>query len=186
MKRNIQLPTSNPSTSLRTGFQHLITNLQSLIPSPQSLISNLYLLIPLLLYAPALTLPFFWDDVANFQHLFGKSIVQVWLDSKGFPYYRPFTFTLWYAMQKIFGATNTVPFHALNVITLLALAWAVSKLAHKLTRDSLVAFIAGTFMGVFPLPRSSCRSSLRSFICSSRSAPFSLVSPFWNLNPRNV
>jgi hypothetical protein len=53
-------------------------------------------------------------------------------------------------MQKIFGATNTVPFHALNLIMLLALAWAVSKLAHKLTRDSLVAFIAGALMGVFP------------------------------------
>ncbi len=127
-----------------------MTRLKSLIPNPQSLISNLYLLFPLLLYFPVLSLPFFWDDVANFQHLFGKTIAQVWLDSKGFPYYRPFTFTLWYAMQKFFGATNTVPFHALNVITLLALAWAVSKLARKLTRDSLTAFIAGTLMGVFP------------------------------------
>ena len=116
----------------------------------QLLTSNLYLLFPLFLYFPVLSLPFFWDDVANFQHLFGKTILQVWIDSKGFPYYRPFTFTVWYAMQKIFGATNTVPFHALNLIMLLALAWAVSKLAHKLTRDSLVAFIAGTLMGVFP------------------------------------
>jgi len=127
-----------------------MNRLKSLIPNPQLLITNSFLLFPLFLYFPVLSLPFFWDDVANFQHLFGKTIVQVWMDSKGFPYYRPFTFTLWYAMQKIFGATNTVSYHALNIITLLALAWAVSKLAHKLTRDSLVAFIAGALMGVFP------------------------------------
>jgi len=144
MKHNIQLQTSN------FKLPRFASNLQSRILNPQLLITNSFLLFPLFLYFPVLSLPFFWDDVANFQHLFGKSIAQVWLDSKGFPYYRPFTFTLWYAMQKVFGATNTVPYHALNVITLLALAWAVSKLAHKLTRDSLIAFIAGTLMGVFP------------------------------------
>jgi hypothetical protein len=135
---------------MKYNLQSLIPNLQSLTPNPQLLITNSFLILPLILYFPVLSLPFFWDDVANFQHLFGKTILQVWIDSKGFPYYRPFTFTVWYAMQKIFGATNTVPFHALNLITLLALTWAVSKLARKLTRDSLVAFIAGALMGVFP------------------------------------
>lgn len=107
--------------------------------------------LAMMLYGSTGTLPFFWDDVANFQHLFGKNIGQVWIDSTGFPYYRPFTFTVWFAVQKLFGATNPAPFHWLNILTLAVNGWAVGALAATLNRTSNYApLLAAVFMVIFP------------------------------------
>lgn len=118
-------------------------------------------LVALGLYGSTLSLPFFWDDVANFQFMFGRSLAQIWIDSSGFPYYRPLTFVLWRILQLTFGPLNPLPFHALNILTLIACGWMVGALATQLTRDDkpgflekpgllLTGWLVGVLMTVFP------------------------------------
>ena len=72
----------------------------------------------LALYGPVLRLPFFWDDVANFTFMQGRSLASFWVSAAGFPYYRPLGFSLFRVWQWLFGATNTAAFHALNMLVL--------------------------------------------------------------------
>ncbi|MBI5829055.1 MAG: hypothetical protein HZB20_05845 [Chloroflexi bacterium] len=106
------------------------------------------------LYHSTVSLPFFWDDVANFQFMFGRSLAQMWVDSSGFPYYRPLTFGLWRALQLAFGPTNPLPFHALNLLALVANGWLVGLLTKRLAADSndadLIGWLAGALMTAFP------------------------------------
>lgn len=125
--------------------------------------------LALALYGPTLTLPFFWDDVPNFQFIFGRPITEILVASPNFPYYRPLTFVLWRILQVVFGATNTLPFHALNILGLIACGWMVGLLAKELIDNSerattthrhpfggvaptkdLIGWLAGALMTVFP------------------------------------
>ncbi|MBI3242313.1 MAG: hypothetical protein HYZ49_08480 [Chloroflexi bacterium] len=115
------------------------------------------------LYGSTLTLPFFWDDVANFQFLFDRPLAQIWVESSGFPYYRPLTFVLWRLIQITFGPLNPAPYHALNILALIACGWVVGLLANRLARNPselpqetapadefLTGWLAGALMTVFP------------------------------------
>ncbi len=118
--------------------------------------------LALALYSPALTLPFFWDDVPIFQFAFGRPITEILVSAPNYPYYRPLTFVLWRVMQTLFGATNTLPYHALNILMLVACAWMVGllaeELAHKPTSTAhgstlaagYMGWLAGALMTVFP------------------------------------
>src|SRR5881392_3315453 len=46
------------------------------------------------LYAPALTLPYFWDDYPQYNVAVTKSYLALWTDATGLPYYRPLTSTI--------------------------------------------------------------------------------------------
>lgn len=126
-------------------------------------------ILALALYGPTLTLPFFWDDVPNFQFIFGRPITEILVASPNFPYYRPLTFVLWRILQVVFGATTTLPFHALNILALIACGWMVGLLAEALLHSEdrattpigtlgvrvaptqhLVGWLAGALMTVFP------------------------------------
>ncbi len=50
--------------------------------------------LTLILYFHTLNQPFFWDDVPNLDFASSRSIVQIWTDETGLPYYRPLTVTL--------------------------------------------------------------------------------------------
>ena len=49
--------------------------------------------LALVLYAPTVALPYFWDDFPNFHFAAAKSYLDVWTDVTGLPYYRPVVFT---------------------------------------------------------------------------------------------
>jgi hypothetical protein len=100
----------------------------------------LYALTPpalvLALYGPVLRLPFFWDDVANFTFMEGRSLASFWVSAAGFPYYRPLGFSLFRVWQWLFGSTNTAAFHALNVLVLVCNGWLMGALALRLWSDA--------------------------------------------------
>ena len=88
--------------------------------------------LTLALYGPALQLPFFWDDVANFTFMQGRSLASFWVSAAGFSYYRPLGFSFFRVWQWFFGATNTVAFHALNMLVLVCNGWLLGALALRL------------------------------------------------------
>ncbi len=51
------------------------------------------LVLAMVLYAPTLPLPYFWDDFPNFHFAEAKSYFDVWTNVTGLPYYRPVVFT---------------------------------------------------------------------------------------------
>lgn len=51
-------------------------------------------LLTLGLYAPVLTLPYFWDDYPQFNFATTKRYLSLWTNATGLPYYRPLTFTI--------------------------------------------------------------------------------------------
>lgn len=83
------------------------------------------------LYWPALQLPFFWDDVGNFNFLAGKGIGEIWTSAAGFAYYRPLGFSIWWLAQRISGAPNAVALHALNIFALAGCGWLLGALAMR-------------------------------------------------------
>ena len=92
--------------------------------------------LALALYSPVLRMPFFWDDVANFSFLEGRSMASLWFSAAGFPYYRPLGFSLFRVWQWLFGATNTMAFHSLNLLVLTCNGWMLGLLALRLWPDS--------------------------------------------------
>lgn len=87
--------------------------------------------LTLALYGRVLAFPFYWDDVANFIWMFARPLSDIWVNAAGFPFYRPFLFTVWRAMQYLFGQTNTVAFHSLSLLLHTANAWLAGLLAMR-------------------------------------------------------
>jgi hypothetical protein len=83
------------------------------------------------LYWPVLELPFFWDDVANFEFMQGRSLLSFWTSASGFPYYRPLGFSIFRIWQWLFGATNTFAFHLLNIIVMICNGWLIAAIGLK-------------------------------------------------------
>ena len=73
-------------------------------------------LLTLGLYWRTLSLPFFWDDVPNFEFAATRTYLQIWADASGFPYYRPVLFTLWKTALALLPPAPTFLFHALNLL----------------------------------------------------------------------
>ena len=92
--------------------------------------------ITLALYWPALRLPFFWDDVAVFRFMEGLSLLEIWTSAESYPYYRPLGFAILQAWGWLFGQTNTVAFHALNLLVLTANGWLVGIVATRVSKVS--------------------------------------------------
>ena len=83
------------------------------------------------LYWPVLQLPFFWDDVGNFNFLAGKGLGEIWTSAAGFAYYRPLGFSIWWLAQRISGAPHAVALHALNIFALAGCGWLLGALAMR-------------------------------------------------------
>jgi len=85
-----------------------------------------------ILYWPVLELPFFWDDVANFTFMEGRPLLSFWTTASGFPYYRPLGFSIFRMWQWLFGSTNTLAFHLLNMIVMICNGWLITALGSRL------------------------------------------------------
>ena len=88
-------------------------------------------LLAIALYWPVLQLPFFWDDVGNFNFLAGKGLGEIWTSAVGFAYYRPLGFSIWWLAQRISGAPHAVALHALNIFALAGCGWLLGALAMR-------------------------------------------------------
>ena len=73
--------------------------------------------LALLLYWRTLSLPFFWDDVPNFDFATTRTITQIWTDVSGFPYYRPVLFTFWKIALAVLPPAPTFLLHAVVIAT---------------------------------------------------------------------
>lgn len=70
-----------------------------------------------LLYWRTLSLPFFWDDIPNFDFATTRTITQIWTDVSGFPYYRPALFTFWKIALAALPPAPTFLLHAVVIVT---------------------------------------------------------------------
>ncbi len=128
-----------------------------------------YVVVPALvlaLYWRCLGLPFFWDDAANFNWMFRRPLASIWIDATGFPYYRPLVFTLWRALQVLFGPTTQLPFQLANVAAHTASALLAGALAGRVASRSgqpapyLVPLTAGALFALFPFaPLAVCHTA---------------------------
>ena len=115
-------------------------------------------LLAIALYWPVLQLPFFWDDVGNFDFLAGKSFGELWTSAAGFAYYRPLGFSVWWLAQRISGAPHAVALHALNIFALAGCGWLVGALAmrwpgaaaHAGSHRAWVALVAAALLTASP------------------------------------
>jgi len=102
---------------------------------PRSIIWVHILTSPVLvsiLYWPVLELPFFWDDVANFTFMEGRPLLSFWTTASGFPYYRPLGFSVFRIWQLLFGSTNTIAFHLLNMVVMISNGWLIAALGLRI------------------------------------------------------
>ncbi|MBN1430711.1 MAG: hypothetical protein JXB07_20245 [Anaerolineae bacterium] len=104
----------------------------------------------LALYAPSLGLLLFLDDVPHMQWLSGLTGGSYWLDSTGFPVYRPATFAAWDILNRLLGGPNALIFHALSVFLHLANGLLVAGIATRLTGQHQAGWLAGLFFVAFP------------------------------------
>lgn len=125
-------------------------------------------LLVAILYWRVIELPFFWDDVANFTFMEGRPLLSFWTTASGFPYYRPLGFSIFRMWQWLFGSTNTLAFHLLNMIVMICNSWLITILGLRLwsviTVGSMIdqrqnieplaahifAWLAGIILCIFP------------------------------------
>jgi hypothetical protein len=107
----------------------------------------------LLVYGPALRLPFFFDDLQHLVWLRPQTLGSILVSQAGRTYYRPMQFMAWKLYETIFGNDSALLYHALNVILHMANAGLVIVLARRLSdrKDRWwPAVLAGLIFVVFP------------------------------------
>jgi hypothetical protein len=112
------------------------------------------ILIAVVTYAYAVTLPFRIDDFVHFRWLYTRPLVDVWLSAAGLSYYRPLPFTVW---KVIYWIANSYPaplihsinilLHATNGCLMLLLLWLHGK---RNVFGLFVAWIAAVLFVLFP------------------------------------
>ncbi|MBN1313523.1 MAG: hypothetical protein JXB30_19105 [Anaerolineae bacterium] len=108
------------------------------------------LAVGLMLYGPSLGLMLFLDDVPHMQWLSNQPGGVYWLDSTGFPVYRPATFAAWNMLNRLLGGPNAPAFHALSVVLHLAGGLLAADIAALLTGQRRTGWLAGLFFVAFP------------------------------------
>jgi len=114
---------------------------------------SLPLLLAWVLYAYALTLPFFGDDAPHYRFLLGvDGIVPLWLGQTWSPYYRPVVYTVWVIMRTLQGEFNPLWQHAFNVWLFAFSGVFVSLIVQRLLRRRYlwVSVLAGCAFVMFP------------------------------------
>jgi hypothetical protein len=97
------------------------------------------LLLALVLYAPMLALPFFWDDVPTSQFVAGHTYWQIWTDVYGLAYYRPLTFSLFKPFYDLLPPGSTLVPHLFLLLLHVANGWLVGLLTRRLLAQSSLA-----------------------------------------------
>ncbi len=115
------------------------------------LLASLPLLLAYAVYGYAVTLPFFLDDGPHFQILAQTNGLAHWGDFAPFPFYRPFTFTVWKFFAP-FGYSAAV-LHLLNVACFGLAGVLVGQIVRRLLPHDLrqvAALVAGNGFVLFP------------------------------------
>jgi hypothetical protein len=112
-------------------------------------------LLILIVYGPALNLPYMADDFFHLPYVDTHSIAQMWQTAEGLYYFRPLSFTLWKLMEPIFGFHNLFAQHALNLLLHLSSTLMVGWLAGHLWRakeqvDWRRRFLGATLFLLYP------------------------------------
>ena len=110
------------------------------------------LLITLLVYGSSLNLPFFFDDLDHMPYVAQTGLIDIWLSSGGFPYYRPLGATVWRLSYVILGENNPVVLHGINLLFHGVNGWLVSVWYRQLQGDKqpLWPFIAAVAFLLYP------------------------------------
>lgn len=95
-------------------------------------------LITLLLYGPAVKLPFFFDDLDLLPFAANTSLGTIWQTAGSFPYFRPFTTTVWRLVYLLFGELNSTALHAVNLLLHSLNGWLVGYLGLRLFEPNLL------------------------------------------------
>jgi len=116
--------------------------------------------ITLLLYGSALSLPFFFDDLDLLPFAANNPLSTIWQTAGSFPYFRPFTTTVWRLVYLLFGDLNSTALHAVNLILHGLNGWLVGILAGNLFAEKRpflpqnwrwdVAWLSSTLFLIYP------------------------------------
>lgn len=107
-------------------------------------------LLALLLYWPALSLPIIYDSILHIRIVKGLDFASVWLPTSAFGFYRPLTFFPILLIKAVFGYYPAWLFHGLNVaqhaLNVGLLVW----LAWRLWGNGRRALLAGLIFAAYP------------------------------------
>ena len=104
----------------------------------------------LLVYASALSYPFFWVDPIDIGLARERSILQIFTTSQGYLYYRPFAFTLWKSLATLQGEYHPFAFHLIHILTHVVNVWLMFALAKRLLQQTFAAGVAALFFAWYP------------------------------------
>ncbi|MBP7687184.1 MAG: hypothetical protein KA765_04730 [Thermoflexales bacterium] len=123
-----------------------------LIRKPLFLATLLMSAATLLAYGDALRLPFFFDDMTHYVWLRGQTLLSIFIDATGRPYYRPLQFFLWKLYETLTGVDTVVGYHALSLLVHAIDAVLVVLLIKRLTHSERwwPAITAGLIFALFP------------------------------------
>lgn len=111
------------------------------------------LLLACAVYGYSITLPFFLDDGPHFQILGQTNGWQHWGDFPPFPFYRPFTFTVWKAFEVVTGEYHAPMLHWLNVWCFGMVGVVLGQLVRRTAPSSIrhsAGILAGCLLVLFP------------------------------------
>src|SRR5436305_2015995 len=86
----------------------------------------------LLIYAPAIRYPLFWDDAPQFRWLLPIDPFQVWTSGQISSFYRPLPFTLFKLLWQFQGSYNPPTLHAISILVHILNAALLGLLARRL------------------------------------------------------
>jgi hypothetical protein len=104
------------------------------------------------LYAPSLTLPFFFDDLVHLPYVTSTPAAQMLQATGGLAYYRPLSFIIWRLLYLLLGAHSPLLHHALNLLLHLLTGLLVGYLASVLwqQRPGLRTALSATLFWLYP------------------------------------
>lgn len=89
----------------------------------------LSLMLALILYAPVLPLPYFWDDFPHANFATTKSFLAIWINVTGLPYYRPVIFSFYKPLFEWLPTGSTAVPHTLVLLIHVANGVLLGKVA---------------------------------------------------------
>jgi len=127
---------------------------------PAAISAIVALVLTALLYADALALPLFSDDVLQIPWLESTSWRELWTGASPYGYYRPLWYTLWRLWGGLVGGLHPRGLHLLNLVAHFAAAWLAGLLAATwaqpdapFEKHTIPACVATALFVAFPFSR---------------------------------
>ncbi len=106
--------------------------------------------LALILYWPTLSLPILYDDLLHIRIAGNLNWANVWLPTRDFGFYRPFTFIPFLILRTLFGHYPAPVLHGLNLLQHAANAALLTGLSWRLGQGRARALASGLLFAVFP------------------------------------